>query len=140
MNNPNKQIITFTGFNKENIPVLKKAALLTLESEKKKEFEINFILISDEDIKKLNSKYRKVRRITDVISFLIVEELLIGDIYIARARSKKQAKEFNHTWQNELAYLVIHGVLHLCGYSDYTVKNRKIMFNKQEGICKCLFC
>jgi len=87
----------------------------------------------------LNAKYRKVRRITDVISFFVVPEFFMGDIYISKNRSQKQAKEYANTWQQELAYLAIHGMLHFCGYTDYDVANKTKMFAKQDKIFKCLF-
>jgi metalloprotein, YbeY/UPF0054 family len=131
--------IEFTDFLQKDIAVLKRAVGMTLKSEKKEKYQINFIMISDAEIKKLNIKYRRVRRITDVISFLVVPEMFIGDIYISEGRSKKQAKKYGNTWQQELAYLVIHGTLHLCGYTDYDSENKTKMFAKQDKIFKCLF-
>jgi probable rRNA maturation factor len=135
----NKNFINFVDFPKEHVEILKKAAENALKSEKKRKYQINFIMISDEEIKKLNIKYRKVRRITDVVSFLIIPESFAGDIYISKNRTCKQAKRYGNSWQQELAYLVIHGVLHLCGYSDYDVENKSKMFAKQDKIFQCLF-
>ncbi|MDR3243216.1 MAG: rRNA maturation RNase YbeY [Elusimicrobiota bacterium] len=132
-------ILKFIHFNNKHIPLLKKAAVSALKSENINSYQINFIMISDIQIKKLNAKYRNVKRITDVISFLIIPQNFTGDIYIACNRSKKQAKQYEHLWIEELAYLTIHGILHLCGYSDYETQNKKIMFEKQDKIFKCLF-
>ncbi|MDR0486119.1 MAG: rRNA maturation RNase YbeY [Elusimicrobiota bacterium] len=134
-----QKILNFFNFNSKCKTDLQKCALSVLKSEKIHSCNINFILISDAEIKKLNRKYRKTNRITDVISFLIDPKTFTGDIYIARERSKKQAETYNHIWLMELAYLTIHGVLHLCGYSDYAPKNKKIMFKKQDEIFKCIF-
>ena len=131
--------INFTNFPKNKIALLKKVAIASLKSEKIKKYEINFIMVSDAEIKKLNIKYRKVRRITDVISFLVSKDFFIGDIYISKERSQKNAASFGNSWDKELAYLVIHGVLHLCGYTDYDVKNKTKMFAKQDKIFQCLF-
>ncbi|MDR2425906.1 MAG: rRNA maturation RNase YbeY [Endomicrobium sp.] len=133
------EIINFNGFDKKDIPMLTEAAKAVLKSEKIKNCQINFVMICDEEIKKMNAKYRKVRKITDVISFLILPRLFIGDIYISKERSKKQAKKYGNTWRQELAYLIIHGVLHLCGYTDYDIENKTKMFAKQDKIFKCLF-
>ena len=130
--------INFIGFPKKLEPFLKEAAMLSLKAEKVKKYEINFIMVDDVKIKKLNIKYRKVRRITDVISFLVVPENFAGDIYISSGRSKVNAKKYGNTWENELAYLVIHGVLHLRGYTDYDVVNKTKMFAQQDKIFKCL--
>lgn len=135
----NKLSVNFVDFPKKMLSTLTKAAKMTLTSQKKKGCDINFIMVSDEQIKKLNIKYRHVRRITDVISFLVVPDILAGDIYISKGRSQKQAKKYKNTWEQELSYLVIHGVLHLCGYSDYDPKNKAKMFAQQDKIFKCLF-
>lgn len=134
----NKNFINFVDFPKEHVEILKKAAENALKSEKKRKYQINFIMISDEEIKKLNIKYRKVRRITDVISFLIVPEFFIGDVYISENHTQKQAKKYGNTWQQELMYLVIHGLLHLCGYTDYDIVNKTKMFVRQDKIFKSL--
>jgi probable rRNA maturation factor len=95
-------------------------------------------MISDAEIKKLNIKYRKVRRITDVISFLVSKDFFIGDVYVSKGRSKKNAALYGNSWDAELAYLIIHGILHLCGYTDYDPENKTKMFAKQDKIFKCL--
>jgi probable rRNA maturation factor len=134
----NNSQLQFANFPKDKTPLLEKAALLTLKSEKIKKYEINFIMVSDAEIKKLNAKFRKVRRITDVISFLVSEEFFIGDIYISKGRTQKNAALYSNAWGKELAYLVIHGILHLCGYTDYDPENKAKMFAKQDKIFKCL--
>lgn len=101
--------------------------------------EVNLIMVSDQEIKKLNRTFRKVNRITDVISFRFSEDPVTGDIYISEGRSKKQAKQQNHPWEKELAYLTVHGILHLFGYSDYTPRTRARMFSRQDPIWKSLF-
>ena len=133
-----KELI-FTDFNKNFIPLMKKTAEFTLKYEKIKNYNISFTQVSDVEIKKMNRKYRKVNRITDVISFLVDDKLFLGDIYISDNRPKKNAKKYGFTYQQELCYLVIHAILHLEGYTDYTVENKALMFSKQDKIFKCLF-
>lgn len=110
-----------------------------MKKEKARSSEINVVLVSDKEIKRLNKKFRNVNRITDVISFKFGSSPLAGDIYIARQRSKKQAKQAGHSWEKELAYLVIHGTLHLLDYEDYSARGRREMFSKQDKIFQCLF-
>jgi probable rRNA maturation factor len=98
--------------------------------------DINLIMVSDGDIRKLNKKYRRVDRVTDVISFRLAEKPLSGDIYISRGRSAKQAKEAGNTWTEELCYLALHGTLHLFDYTDYTPRERKKMFSVQDRLFK----
>lgn len=131
--------LVFTGFNKNFVPLMKKTAEFTLKYEKIKNYNISFTQISDIEIKKMNRKYRKVNRITDVISFLVDEKLFLGDIYISDNRPQKNAKKYGLTYQQELCYLVIHSILHLEGYTDYDVENKTLMFSKQDKIFKCLF-
>ena len=112
----------------------KKAGRSVLSAQKVRSSEINIVLVSDSEIKKLNTKFRKVRRITDVISFKFSPRPLTGDIYIALGRSRKQAREAGHCWEKEISYLVIHGILHLLGYTDYTPKEKRRMFKEQDKI------
>ncbi|MDR2192573.1 MAG: rRNA maturation RNase YbeY [Endomicrobium sp.] len=130
--------INFFNFPKSKTALLKKAASAALKSEKIKKCEINFIMVSDAEIKKLNAAYRKVRRVTDVISFLVSKDFFIGDVYISKGRSQKNASSYGNAWSAELSYLVIHGILHLCGYTDYDAENKTKMFAKQDKIFKCL--
>lgn len=133
-----KELI-FTGFDKKLVPLMKKTAEFVLKSEKIQSYNISFTMISDSDIKKMNRKYRKVNRITDVISFLVDKDLFMGDIYISDLRPKKNAKKFGFSYEQEICYLVIHSILHLEGYTDYTPENKKKMFAKQDKFFKCLF-
>jgi probable rRNA maturation factor len=121
------------------LPVLKKAALASLKRERLKVTgDINVIMISDPEIKALNSRFRKVRRITDIISFKYCDRPLSGDLYISQGRSQKQAKRVGHSWQAELCYLLIHGVLHLREYTDYVPREKAKMFKVQDAIFAAL--
>jgi probable rRNA maturation factor len=135
----NNNLVNFFNFPKQHVSLLKISAVDVFKYEKIKKYQVNFIMEDDKEIRMLNAKYRKVRRITDVISFLVVPEFFMGDIYISKTRSQKQAKEYANTWQQELVYLAIHGMLHLCGYTDYDAVNKTKMFAKQDKIFKCLF-
>jgi len=134
-----KSSLFFTGFDKKHIPALKKTAEFAIKHEKIKNYHISFTMISDSEIKKMNRKFRKVNRITDVISFLVSEENFMGDIYISDNRPKINAKKYGMSHIEELCYLVIHAILHLEGYTDYDPKNKNLMFSKQDKIFKCLF-
>ena len=135
----NRKELIFTGFDNKLVPLMRKTADFVLKSEKIKKYNINFTQISDISIKRMNRKYRKVNRITDVISFLVDENLFMGDIYISDIRPKKNAKKYGLTYQQEICYLVIHSILHLEGYTDYTPENKKKMFSKQDKFFRCLF-
>ena len=132
--------ITCHDFSGKVVPLLERAARAALAADGYTGTgEINFILIPDADIRAMNRRFRKVNRITDVISFQYEKDPLRGDIYIGRTRSRRQAKKQGHDWERELSYLVIHGTLHLRDYTDYTTRARRAMFRLQDTVFQCLF-
>ena len=104
----------------------------------KKEF--NIIFVSKEEIQKINREYRKIDKVTDVISFALCDDKDIiqtdelGDIFICVDRATEQADEYGHSVTREMAFLAVHGYLHLCGYDHMTPEDEKIMFEKQDEI------
>src|SRR3989339_434144 len=128
--------ISIYGFPKKTALLVRRSALAALKSGPRavKGCDISFILVSDPEIRKLNIKFRRVRRITDVISFLYERNPLRGDIYISGGRSRRQAAAVGHSWGKEISYLAVHGVLHLFGYTDYDAKNKAKMFKLQDKI------
>ena len=104
-----------------------------LISEKKTEGEIVIIFCSDEYILEINKKHLNHDYYTDIITFdYCVENIISGDLYISIDRVKENAKTFNDSFLNELTRVVIHGVLHLCGYSDKTEVDQKNMRNLEN--------
>ena len=77
---------------------------------------INLQLINDEIMQQLNKKFRGKDKPTDVLAFPMNEEGVVGDIAISIETTKSNAKKYRVTYKQELKRLVIHGVLHLCGY------------------------
>ena len=70
---------------------------------------------------------------TDIITFdYCLENIVSGDLYISIDRVKENAKTFNDSFINELSRVVIHGVLHLCGYNDKTEADQKNMRNLEN--------
>ncbi len=101
--------------------------------------KISFVLVDDIVIKRINTAYLGHRFNTDVITFLIeTQPFLEAEIYINVKQARRQARLYKVTMKNELARLVIHGVLHALGYDDKRTKQRKKMFELQEryvGMC-----
>ncbi|MDR0915469.1 MAG: rRNA maturation RNase YbeY [Endomicrobium sp.] len=126
--------IHFINFPNKYIQILKQIAIIVLQTEQIKLCQLNCIIISDSDMIQLNKNYLNTNNITDVISFLLIPKLFIGEIYISKIYSQKQANCYNHTWKEELAYLMIHGVLHLCGYKDYHDVDKANMFMQQDKL------
>lgn len=112
-----------------------------LKREKLENVEFNIIFVDSDTIHEINKNYRHVDRVTDVISFALednetitLDHRVLGDIYICVERAEEQAKEYGHSFLRELAFLSIHGLLHLLGYDHMEKEEEKIMFSKQEDI------
>lgn len=87
-------------------------------------FQFNIILVSKKKILQLNKKYRFENASTDVISFTadneFIKKNILGDIFICPEIAKKQAEQFKHSLEKEIAILSIHGILHLMNYDHAT--------------------
>ena len=99
--------------------------------------DVNVIFVEEEDIKNLNSEFRDIGSVTDVLSFNIDSKELLGEIYICPSYVKQEREGID--FKEEILRLVIHGILHLTGY-DHEVelneetKSKIEMFVKQEKI------
>ena len=115
-------------------------------------FYISITLTTPENIKKINKKYRNIDKETDVLSFPMFEkndiyrilenemeyEDVLGDMIISIDRVKKQAIEYNHSFERELAYMVVHSFYHLMG-EDHMIEEEKIIMRaKEENVLKAL--
>ena len=95
--------------------------------------ELSFIFCSDEYLKKINVKYLNQDFFTDVITFdYSKEKLLFGDIYISTDRVKENAKIYSSYFNEELFRVIIHGVLHLCGFNDKTEEEKNLIRSKEN--------
>jgi rRNA maturation RNase YbeY len=102
-------------------------------SENKKEGDINYIFCDDEYLLNLNEQYLDHDTLTDIISFdYTVGNELHGDVFISIERVTENAIDFNVTFEEELKRVLVHGVLHYCGYKDKSVSDEVIMRNKED--------
>ncbi len=114
---------------------------------------ITIILTNPKEIQKINKEFRKVDKATDVLSFPVFEkeeiskkieekdfehEDVLGDIIISVEQVEVQAKEYNHSFERELSYMVVHGFYHLLGYDHIEEEDKKIMRQKEEKILEVL--
>ena len=119
---------------------------------------VELVFVDGEEIQRLNRETRGIDKVTDVLSypaldsekgaplkgeeypFDIDEEgnLLIGSIAICTARAKEQAEEYGHSYERELHYLLVHGILHCLGYDHITDEERGEMRAKEEDILGAL--
>lgn len=104
-----------------------------LKSEDKEEGEISYIFCNDEYLLNVNKQYLEHDYYTDVISFdYTIGNEISGDIFISIERVLDNAKTYNVSFENELQRVIIHGVLHFCGYKDKTETDETLMRNKEE--------
>ena len=122
--------------------ILDKVLKRTLKLEKVHNALFTVILVDENKIQQLNRDYRKIDKVTDVISFAFEDNdkkeynnmRILGEIYICIPRMKQQAIDYGHGETRELAFLGVHGLLHLLGYDHMTKEDEEVMFGKQEMI------
>ena len=110
---------------------------------------ITITLTNSEIIKEINREYRNIDKATDVLSFPMFEkdeletklnsnlfkyEEVLGDIVISIPKVEEQAKEYGHSFERELSYMVVHGFYHLMGYDHIKEEDKKKMRPKEDKI------
>ena len=95
---------------------------------------LNYIIVKDEELNKINYKYLNHNTLTDVITFSFSENKTVinGEVYISSDRIIENAKLFKCTANEELHRVIFHGALHLCGYKDKTRKDQTEMRRKEN--------
>ena len=102
--------------------------------EKKKPGQINFVFTSDEEILRSNRQFLNHNTYTDIITFDSCEgDKINGDILISVERVKENAIKFEVDFETELRRVIIHGVLHLCGYKDKTKPDSERIRKKENA-------
>jgi probable rRNA maturation factor len=106
-----------------------------IKNEKRHVKELNYIFCSDDHLRQINIQYLNHHSFTDIITFDTSEDpdQLEGDIFISIDRVKENAQKFDVSFLDELNRVIIHGVLHLLGYSDKTLANRREMRKKEDA-------
>ena len=119
---------------------------------------IEYLSVSEEEIRSLNRETRDTDKVTDVLSFPTLDgikgkplrgadfpydideegRLLIGSIVICKQRAKEQAEEYGHSYERELHYLFVHGVMHCLGYDHMTDEEKAEMREKEELVLQKL--
>ena len=108
---------------------------------------LSIILTTPKDIQEMNNTYRKINKETDVLSFPMFEkdevsgiikesqnEEVLGDIVISLEKVEEQAKEYGHSFERELAYMVVHGFYHIMGEDHVEEEDKKNMRAKEEVV------
>lgn len=110
---------------------------------------ISIILTNPSNIKEINKKYRQIDKETDVLSFPMFEKEELenyksniienlGDVIISIERVKEQSIEYEHSFERELSYMLVHGFYHLMGYDHMEEKDKIVMREKEENVLKAL--
>jgi probable rRNA maturation factor len=129
--------------------LLRRAARLAVKNERPPfPCMMEVAIIPDGEMRELNKFQRGKNKVTDVLSFPMrtpvdppdpdTGRVYIGDVLISLKRAKKQAKEYGHSVERELAYLAAHGALHLMGYDHQTEWDRAFMRKKEETVMERL--
>ncbi|MDX1278690.1 rRNA maturation RNase YbeY [Oceanihabitans sediminis] len=121
------------NFNLENEEVLSSWISSVIIAEECKEGDINYIFCDDDYLHKLNVEFLNHDTLTDIISFdYSVGKIVQGDIFISTERVEDNAKDFEVPFSEELQRVLVHGVLHYCGYKDKTEEEAKLMREKEN--------
>jgi len=130
--------ISFTSqyktFKLAKSAAVKKWIEAIIKKEKRKVGKINYVFVSDEELLKMNKQFLNHHTYTDIITFDYCENKIInGDIFISIDRVSENAFKFKTEFSNELHRVLIHGVLHLCGYKDKAKKDAILMRKMEEN-------
>ena len=140
------------NFPQENVTALERAMDGFVTSDLP--LAIEFLFVDGEEIRRLNREMRDTDKVTDVLSFPTLDgikgeqlysaeytfetdeegNLLIGSVVVCCDRAREQAEEFGHSYNRELHYLLVHGIMHCLGYDHMTDEEKAEMREKEEII------
>lgn len=122
-----------TNFKLNDNEIISKWISIAIQQEGFKEGDINYIFCDDAYLLKLNVEFLNHNTLTDIISFdYSIGKILHGDIFISIERVKENAINFGISFEQELNRVIIHGILHYCGYKDKTQKDISLMRKKEN--------
>jgi len=104
-----------------------------IENFNKQPGDITYIFCSDKEILRINKLYLNHDYYTDIITFDYSEKGRVsGDLFISLETVKTNSEKYKTKYEEELHRVMIHGILHLCGYDDKTPEEKKIMRSKED--------
>ena len=120
-------------FNLENGKCLSNWLSQVVDNEEYKEGELNFIFCSDDSLLEKNMTFLKHDTLTDIISFdYTIGKLISGDIFISVERVRENALTYEVSFNDELHRVMVHGILHYCGYMDKKDSDKELMRSKED--------
>ena len=106
---------------------------LCIEKENKIPIDISYVFCSDDFLHQMNVKHLNHNTLTDIITFDYCEgNEIIGEMFLSVDRIKDNSEKFKINFDHELHRVMIHGILHLCGYKDKTTGDQKVMSEKED--------
>ena len=131
------QIFNISGIS---IPIKESDAIFIsklVQAHQKCEFElIELVFVDEQEITRINNTYLNYNYVTDIITFRLDDRIdnsaIEGTIYCCAQRISEQASEFNQTQKDEFLRVMIHGFIHLIGYSDQTLEEKKTMTTLED--------
>lgn len=137
--------------NKDYEELINKVVKKCFETEGllQKKLYISITLTTPSQIRKINNEYRNIDKETDVLSFPMFEKEdipkisgenidVLGDIVISIPKVEEQAEEYGHSFERELAYMVVHGFFHLMGYDHEKEEDKRDMREHEEKVLESL--
>jgi rRNA maturation RNase YbeY len=122
-----------TEFALDNEDAISNWISAVIQSEDKKEGEINYIFCDDEYLLLINQEHLQHDYYTDIISFdYTVGNEINGDMFISVERVKENAVDFNVSFEDELKRVMVHGILHYCGFKDKSDTDELLMRTKED--------
>jgi len=149
-------IIYFDGeeadFSQKDADEIARAMYGFVNSDVRLAFEVEFV--DEDEIRRLNNELRKIDKVTDVLSFPALDgikgrdilkkdfpysldeegNLIVGSIAVCVKRAREQAEEYGHSFNREIHYLIVHGIMHCLGYDHIEDADRAEMREKEEII------
>lgn len=128
---------TQNSFKLDNNTIHKEWISSTILSEEYEVGEINYVFCSDDYLLDINKKFLDHDTLTDIITFDYTNGNVInGEIYISTERVKENAVDYGVSFDHELRRVIIHGILHLCGYGDKSSSEKSIMRDIEDKYLK----
>lgn len=116
------------------VPFCQKACIL----KDIKSAQLSITFLSKDEMITLNTTYLNHTYLTDIITFNLSEDEIDGDLYISLDQVRENATEEDHSFEDEVKFVLLHGILHLLDYDDDTDENRDIMFKEQARLMRCI--
>ena len=124
--------------------LIRRACIAVLREEKfQGDAEVSVTFVDNDQIRRLNAKFRGKDSATDVLSFPMGENgeydlnpstgaKLLGDVVLSMEKAAEQAQEYEHSFEREVCYLTVHSMLHLLGYDHMNIEEKAVMRMKEE--------